>query len=451
MTMLERQVRSAQRRLWLNRFLQKACGVVGVGAVLFGAVVAVQRLYDLAAPIGWIGLGIGAASLIAAVVWTTVTREESIEAAAALDQAAGLKERISSGCFCVSSEDPFDRAVVADAEEACQSVSVRQHLRPRWPKSLALSSCFLILAALMFLITPGLLANSEVKATQEVTEEYKKAHVAVKKRLAALREEVERNPALADLKEKLDGLDQQAGGQLNRPGDLRHEAVKKIDKLADAIKQRQQSGKYSKTRAMRKMFRRMTVPASSDAPTQKLARSLAKGDVKSAKEEINKIKEQLATLKSENDQELAARLGKKLEELARQLQKQTDRNDVAKKLEQAGIKKKDLERMLEKLTKKDLDQLKKQLEKKGLSQKQIEKLAKQLQSQRGATSAAKQLAKAIQQAGAGAQAGQMGEAIAGLSQAGEQLSELEMMDAELAQMQSTMQSLQQARCGLDGN
>jgi hypothetical protein len=422
---------------------------VAVGAGVFAAVVLAQRLYDLPLPLIWIGVGLGGAVVIVSIILAIVKRDSVVFAAAKLDEAAGLKERISSGHFCADASDPFAQAVLADAERVSTSLSVRQHIRLSTPDSLLWSGGAILVAALMFLITPGLLKSGEAEAAENKSRELEQAKVAVKRKFDAIRDLAEETPALEDLKNDIEGLDKRAGGELRDSGQIRHEAVKKIDKLADAVKQKRQSEQYEAAKEMRKMMRALKVPKSSDAPTQKLARALAQGDFKTAKEEINALKEQLATLKSEQDKELVTKLGKQLENLSKQLERLSQDKKLAQKLEQAGIKKEDLDRLLENLKKKDLDQLKKQLAEKGFSQQEIDKIAKQLQKKQLAGNMAKSLANAMKQGGQCQNSGQTGEAIAGLSAAADQLSELEQLEQEMSQLDATLTALQDARNDLD--
>ncbi|MHC5110230.1 MAG: hypothetical protein ACYTHJ_10170 [Planctomycetota bacterium] len=451
MTQLEHKINAAQRRLWFNRWLSKFSASLGIAAGTFAATVLIQRLYELPIPLQWTGAGLGVAAVILSVIWTMLTREDSDVAAAALDQAAGLKERISTGRFCLGSEDPFENAVVADAESISNGITVNRHIRLTVPRSLTLSASLMVVAALMFLITPGLLNRTEAHEEKNTAPQMKEAKLAVKREIEDLRKKIGDNPEFDRLEKELGTLDSLAGSTLKKPGDVRHEAVKKIDKLADAMKQKINSGKNDTPKEFRKRLRHLKVPKSSDAPTQKLAKALNKGDFKSAKEEIAKIQEQLATLKAEKDQEMVKKLGKDLEKLAKQLEQISKNKELQQKLEQAGIKKEDVERMLQNLTKKDLEQLKKQLEKSGMSQKQIEKLAQQMKKQQGGSQMAKNLSNAMKKAGSSAQQGQPGDANAGLTAAQGQLSELEALEQEMSQMQSTMQALNQAKCNLDGN
>ena len=155
MTQLDRQIRKAQHRLWIDRTLRQLTLVGGLAAAAFAVAVLVQRLYDLPIPLMWVGIGMGAVALVVTATWTAMTREDAAEAAARLDQAAGLKERVSSGRFCQGSGDPFATAVVADAEEIAGSIAVRQHLRLGLPRSFAASCGFVVLAAVMFAVPVG--------------------------------------------------------------------------------------------------------------------------------------------------------------------------------------------------------------------------------------------------------------------------------------------------------
>jgi hypothetical protein len=447
MTQLERQIDKARHRLWLNRWFHDASAAVAVAAAVFGLVVLVQRLFDAAIPLFWIGVALGAVALIVSVVRTVVGREDRIRAAARLDQAAGLRERLSTGCFCVGDDDPFARAVVVDAERISGSLSARQHLPLRMPKPAGWSLVSVVGAALMFLISPGLLARSEATEAKEQAAQLEQTAVAVKRKMDAVRKMAETTPALQELKDHLDGRDLAPAEKLRKPADLRHQAMKKIDRLADAVKQKRASTEYEAAREMRKMMRGLKVPQSADTATQKLSKALAKGDFKTAKEEVNVLREQLATLKSEQDKELAAKLSKQLTDMAKQLEQLASDEKLAQKLEQAGIKKEDAERLLESLKKEDLDQLQKELEKQGLTPKQAQKMAQQMKRQQQAGGMAQQLAQALGQ-GAQAGQGQSSNAVAGLSAAADQLSELELLQQEMNQLDAALADLQNARADL---
>lgn len=449
MTQLERQIQLTQHRLWLNRWLHDLCLCGAIAGGAFTVAIVVQRLFELPVPTLWVGIGLVVAALAGATVRTMTRRESAELAAAKLDEAAGLRERLSSGRYCVGVDDPFAQAVIADAERVSSALSVRSHIRLRAPKPLGFAAVALVLAGMSFLVPAGLLKSTEAKESTKQSLEREQAHVAVKRQLDAVRQITESTPALAEFTDDLSGLEKLSGGKLERPTDIRHEAVKKIDKLEDVVKQKLAGEKYEAVPEMRKMLRGLKSPSSAEAPTEKLAQALSKGDFKAAKEEVQALREQLATLKSEEDKELVEKMSKQLADLAKQLEQVAKDEQLIQKLEQLGIKKEDLERMLEKLSKADLDQLKKQLEEKGLNQQQIEKMAKQLQQRQAAGATAKKLAKAMKQSASASQAGQTSEAIEGLQQADEQLSELEQLEQEMNQLDATASALQDAKQNLD--
>lgn len=449
MTTLQSQIKTAQRRLWFNRWLGAMAIALAIAGAAFAALVLVQRLWDLPIPLKWIGAAGGFAAFWAATISTYLHRETPAEAAAKLDEAAGLRERISTGQYCVNNADPFAQAVVADAERVGTALSVRSHIRLHPPQRLGYALCTLIAAACMFLITPGWLKPTEAKEASKLEVEREQTHVAVKKQMEAVRQITESSPVLEDLAEKTADLDKPAGGQLQRPGDIRHEAIKKIDRLEDAVKEKLADEKYEALPEMRKMLRGLQTPDSTDPANQKLSDALQKGDFKTAKEEVKKLQEELATLKSDQDKELVDKMSKQLADLAKQMEKLAADDKLKEKLEQLGIKPEDAQRMLERLSKSDLDQLKKQMEEKGMNQQQMEKLAKQLQDKQMSGAMAKKLAGAMKQGSKANQPGQANEAMAGLSEAEQQLSELEQLESEMKQLESAQASLKDAKNQID--
>ena len=90
MTVLERQVKQAQRRLWLNRWLR----LWGLMLCLVTAAWLVGRLADRLFGFHWptgltvlVALGV---SLVGSILWLILTRDHPLAAATALDEAAGL-------------------------------------------------------------------------------------------------------------------------------------------------------------------------------------------------------------------------------------------------------------------------------------------------------------------------------------------------------------------------
>lgn len=460
MTHLERQIRSAQHRLWIDRWLNCVTRSITVGGLIFAVIVLVQRLFDLPIPLSTIAGSLAVATVIASVIWTAVQRDDAVAAATALDAAAGLKERLSTGHYLDAglsregADDPFARAVVADAEQVSSSISARQHIRFHVPKALAASIGSVIVAALMLLITPGLLKSTEAKENEQREDSVRQVKVAVKRKMEKIRELIDTTPALEEFKDEAKKLNSNSGGLLTRPDEVRHEAAKKIDSLADAIKKKRSNPKYDAMREMRKRLRTLKAPPSDQTATQRLTKALQQGDFQKAKEEVKALQEQLATLKKEKDQKKVNKLTKQLDALAKQLEKVAENEKLTKKLAEklakAGVKKEEVNRLLESLKKKDLDQIQKALEKRGVGKEMAKKLAKQLKQNSQASAMAKKLAQSMKNASHEASSGHNSAEAMGLSSASDQLGELEQLEQEMTQLETTMAALGEAQ-GSIGN
>jgi len=448
---IHQQVQRARRRLWLIAWTEIGARVFCITVAVFGLAVLVARLAGWTLPVSFLGAALLLAGLIASLIWSVRVTPNLTASAAALDQAAGLRERISSSLYCDQSDDPFARAVHVDAERRAAALTVGQHLRLRWPQSSGWAVAACLFAAAVFVVPEGLLRSAEAKAKVVEESQFVQTRVEIKKQLDEVKKLAQTNPALADLKGDLEKLDAEMMGRMDRPDDLRQEAIKKIDRLADAVREKQVSERFDKVSETKRMLRALEEPTGEKTPVQKLARDLAAGDFKAAQESIREAQEQLATLKQDSDKEFTEKMQKQLEQLARQLEKLADQEQLKKMLEQAGIKKEDVERMLERLTKEDVEQVRRQLEKSGMSQQQISQICQQCQKQQGAAQAMQKMSQAMKSAAQAAGDGDMGEAMQEMESAGEQLSELEQLEQEMNQLQSAMASLEQARGNCQGN
>jgi len=451
MSGVNEQVQRARRRVWLNIWLDRLCKVAAIVALV--AAIGFKIAEAAGAPVALWHVFVGGCglTLIVSLIWSRLGIPSDRAAAAMLDQAAGLRERVSTSLFLSQSDDPFVRAVRDDAESKVSRLTVREHMRLRRPDVLP-SACAAVVASLLLLLVPASwLRGAEARQERQREVQVTQVKARVKERLESFKKQAQTNPALSELKEDLEKLDAMPAQKMDEPGVIRHEALKKIDKLADAVKKKQDDSRYDKVNEFKKMMRRLEQPQGDKGDVQKLTRQLAAGDFKSAKETVQKIQEQLATLKQDSDKQFAENMQKQLEQLAKQLQKAGDQKQLKKTLEQAGIKKEDVERMLEKLTKEDIEQVKKQLEKNGMSQKQIEQAAKQMQQQQGAQQMAQKMGQAMQKAAQAAGAQQPGDASGAMEAAADQLSDLEAMEQEKNQLESAMSDLNDLKDQMSDN
>jgi len=445
MTILEKPAKQAQRRLWLNRWLAVLGWTFVVAAGLFALMVIVERIWiaaeDATRFYGILAASLAGAAVVVAAIFSAVTRDSMLVAAAQLDQAAGLKERISSGLHCQAVGDPFARAVVADAERVGRSISVRSHLPMKFPDSAGYAGATFVIALLVFWLFPTM----DLSGKQEQRQEERKRSDKVARTIADVKPVLDNrikklrqdNPLL---KEQLKDLDPLKPGELQTPYDVQRKLKKQLTKVSNGLEKKKNEERMAKIEQFKKMLRNLSSRKNAPTPVGNLSKALAKGDFKSALKALDNIKSQLSKApKTAEEKQKAEALQKQLKELSEKVAKlAADQKKLENQLSKAGLSEKDIKKILKNLEKKDLTACKKELADKGLSKKQMDKMMKQMKSCSGASSAASKLAQSLAQAGAGSM-GQLSQSqLDGLKAVGGQLSEMEALQQELNQLNAAM-------------
>ncbi len=461
MTDLDRMVRLAQHRLWLNRWLRLLGWSATVTAATYVLVALINKLFSLTEH-PWFYPGAAAVAaggaLLISTVWFLATRDDRPTAAATLDLAAGLKERISSGLYCAGSTDPFARAVYEDARRISRSLSPRAHLRVVFPRSGHYAFATVALALIVsFAIPPmDLLGRQEEHRIAEVRQEgVKQTRAVVVKTFEQVKKLANENPLL----QKMDGLkelDPLAEPQAESPLDVKQDAIKKIDNLVKNVQEQQARAERDRVEAIKKMLRRASdLQQSRDSAMDKLNRALASGDFQAGREAIRQMQERLAqTPQTPEQKQQAEALKQQLAQMAERLEKaaaaQTLDRKLAEELQKAGIDAKDIEKKLAGLSKEDFEKLARQLQQKGLTQQQAQDLVKKLQQQSEARQACRKMADGLAKAAQGMNlaAGGAAGGAQGLAMAAEQLSELEQAQQNLDQLQLALDSLEDMKSQL---
>ena len=472
MSVLDQQVRTTRFRLTMNTvFAQVAVGVL-VAAVGWLAVILLERAFVPGIPLLPSVLAAAAVGLIVATVGAYRVRVDHLAAAVVLDEAAGLKERISSAITCRQSPDPFARATVQDAEKIVANIHVPSHIRYHgsqlWPWSLA----SIIIALLFFYFMPSLnlLAADPAEDDQEqlaaAVEEKQNVEVALQAQMKKVQQRLQDKPALADLQDEVEKLEL-PNEPTKTPEDVRREAVKKIENVADKWKERLEADDMKSLDQLKRELSKLETPKGDDNAS-KLSEALAAGDMETAKKAMADLKQELEEAAKNGDAESKQKLAEmqqKLDDLAKQLAQLDDQSKLEKDLEnKAGLDEQQARKLLEQLSKMDPKQiaelLQKQLAQSGMTPKQIKELAKKIaqnqQARKQLQNLAKQMAQAAQackqcqQSGQGDPAQAMQGALQG---AMGQLSELEMaeqmmneLEAQLAELEDLKQGVCRGNC-----
>lgn len=456
MNPLTTKIRAAQRRLWVNRWLDHLGWTLTIGACGWIVALVSARLCALTWPLGWMALGATAAAVIGSVVWTAIRRETTLDAAVALDRAAGLKERVSSGLVCASSSDPFSQAVVADAAQSAGPISVRRFVPIRGGRSLIYGGAVAVAGLVFLWLFPEFDLLGKAQARDRIKQRLAAANetrTALAQPVEAVKNLVESNPALKDMKEmqELEALTKPQDKPVD-PVDLRREAIKKLEKLGDELKKQAASERFKDLQETKNRLKEMGKPQDAKSPPSKLMQALTDGDFKQAQEELSKMKEQLAKKKHDaKSQEEVKKMSEQLDQLAKKLNDAAGDKNLEQQLKQAGLNAEQMKRILDALNKKDpqqlakmMEDLEKKLKKEGMSQQQIDKMKKQVQQaqkQQGSKEQMNKLAEAMKKAGQKCQSGDKQGAQQQMDQAGEQLSEMEMMEQQMGEIDSKMSQL----------
>jgi len=426
MDQIRKQVSRARRRLWIELFLNRLIRcwfvalLVGVAAIAIPKLVAIENLPPQWTA-WWLGgsLGVG---LTVALVWTWLRGRSELEAAMEIDRRFELKERVASS-LSLSPEavgTPAGKALLADAMRAIGRLEIDQRFRIHVGRSAWLP----LGPALIALLLVGFVDNKPAQSSadpgaRKLSQQEKDATAhSLRKKLEERRKEAakkglkEAEALLAELDKKVEKLatqkDLDKKQALVKLNDLKKELAERREKLGG-------DNELKKQLAAMKDF--------SKGPADKLVEAMKAGQWDKAREEVNKLKQQLKDGKLDE-------AGKK------ELQKQM--NELKQKLENAAAERK---QAIDELKKKIAEEKKKgNLAEAGQLQQKLDQLQKQKQQKQS-----QQLAKMAQQLAQAQQAMQQGDqqgAAKAMEQMMQQLDEMqremnegEMLDAAMAQLQ----------------
>lgn len=456
MSNIDRQVKQAQRRLWFNRWLRQWGWSLMFATIAWMLTLITDRLFALGLPLGWFALFGLAASLAASFIWLAVTREPSEIAAAALDTAAGLRERVSTGLHCAQSDDPFAQAVMADAEKSVTGLSARRFIPIRWSESLSFSGIAFAVAAISLLLPNfDILNKGESQAqAQQARERRERVHSVVEKPAKTLKEVLEKNPDL-DVSDDLRNFDDQFRRMDDKdPNAIRREAIKKLDALKDALKKKAESNRFDSLNETKKRLAKIGEAPDPKSEVGKLVEAMANNDFKEAQKAIEKLKEELASRGRDPKADLAKlrQMQEQLEQLSQKMKEAAEDKRSERELKNAGMTPEEAKRVLEALAKKDPKQLEKlakelaqRLKDKGMTEEQMKEMLQKMQQRQKACKQCKKMGDKMGGAAEKMKQGDTESASKELGEAGEMLNDMEQMEQALNELESQMAELNDAR------
>jgi len=466
MTLIEQKVLWARRRLvasllllWLAWGVLLAAGLcilATIGVRLLGLAVSGWQLAGVTATIGG----------LFTLVLTWLKRPTLLQAAVALDQAARLKERLSTALVVQGCGDPFAQAAVRDAEKWAGSVHVPAHLRLQAPALWPWSAAAMLSALLLLWLMPNLdlfggqREEQPVVSRAAVEAERKFVKAELEARLDALRELARDNERLKDLAERLATLELPDKPPLT-PEDVRREAVKRIDAVQEQLRRELADADHDPLKELKRMLRKLP-PTSGEQAESRLARALADGDFEGAEQALDqmaeKIKEAALNANDPGARGELQRIQGELERLAEQITALDDDAQLQKELENTGgLSAEEARRLLDHLLKADPPKQGENVLQRclgsRLSSDQIRRVASKVEQKRKARQACRKLASSLAKAAEfcaqcnnPAAAGHRARlACSALSEVGDMLSEMVLSEQALNDLEARLLDLENLR------
>ncbi len=469
MSRLDEHVAAVQNKLALERFtIALAWGGVVLAAVVWLAVL-VDRVFLLHPPRPALWLYAGVVLMLAAAFgYALRKRPGAREAAVAIDQKLGLKEKISTALYIRPSDDPFARAAVRDAEETARGlvVNLHQHFPMRFPRP-AYGAIALALAAAMSWqwIDPMQLFGREEKHRQEVAQHDKIE--AAKKTVATALATVNAIPKSAANDEAIKLARNELQAMLNQPitdpNKANRTAVKALQDVHEAIKQQiKNSTKFAEAQNEAKMFRTMQQPVEGQGPVADAQRSIVKGEFTAAIDELSKAVENFDKM----DKQQQKKAADQMKQMAQQMQQMANDPAAQKKmqdqLQQMGMNQPQAKQAqqlmqqaaqgdqkaqedLQKMAQQAMQQMNNGQGPNPQQQQQIQQMMQQTQAQANSQQQAQQMAQAAQQmAQAMQQAAQAQQNQRNPQQGQQGQQQNQQMAQAMGQMQQQLQQMQAA-------
>jgi len=422
MDKIERQVRRAQRRLGLQRFvglLGWTCTATLTAAALL---ILVDRFWSLGVPAwGWLA-GAAALGLLAAWLWTVASGSDPIDAAIELDRQFELKERVSSTLALSDAdrETPSGQALVRDTARRVERINVADRMKVTAPRRLLFPLVPAAIAlALVMLVGPAKQGNTAQAQAAGVRQQVKKSTKKLQRRLDQHRKKAEKQ-GLKEIKNVLKLLQQDLKKLQQSPPADRKEALRKLNDLAKQLQERRDD--FSAAEKLQQQLKQLK--NLKQGPADRLAKAMKQGDFGKAADELNKLRQQLSSEKLSKEQR--EQLAKQFDQMAEKLKKAAEAHQQM----QANLQK-EIQKLRDAGDSKKASELEEQLAK--------------LRSQLPQMDMLKQMGKELKECSKCCKEGQLGEAQEAMQQLAEGLQGMQQEMDELEMLDDAMDQLAQCR------
>lgn len=330
-TPLLRYARRARARLAFVRGLEWALRAAFYAGLVALAAVASHKLFGVPMPATPAAIGLGAAVLFVGILCAFVPAVTLVEAAGAVDAAAGWKERLSSALALGRVDHPMEQALVDDIRARLGQRAPSDLFPWRAPRELRFLPLVVVAIIVAARFVPSLDLFGVQAREKEKREQEKEIAVAIEK-LKDQRRELEKakeHQPTERLQQALAKIDQLMAELQKNPPPEKQEMLAQISKLADEL----QKMKNELAQAQAQAEKLQKAASKETAEQGEFGKLLKEGKFKEAAQELAKLQKKMQDGKlSKEDQE---KLEKQLERLAEKLKNEKDMSDLKDKMAKA--------------------------------------------------------------------------------------------------------------------
>ncbi len=448
MTDIQRVLKAAAGRLFLADLLRTLTVTITITLLAMVVFRIAQKLAPIEAPWAWVfGAGAGAAVLVA-LVWSATRRARGIDVARQVDERAGLRESISTALCVDRDEGAWSRAVVEQAGEKARGVNVREAIpvtTPRlWPAVLAGAIALACVWWLPSYDLAGLFEQKEANDAQQ--REIREVLGEVKSGQKRLEELLAQTDVGVDEDEPDESSGDADASEATKAEQIKRQAIKKLTNLSDRIKKAQDSGEAHKLDALKQALTKLREPT--DSPASEFSRQLAKGNFSDAKQELEKLAEQLSADELSDPEKKA--LQQQLQRLGEQMQQLAEsREALEQQLQQQGLSEQQAQEAARDPSK--LDEMLQNMP--GIPSDMAAQMRQMADAQQQAGESMQSMAQSLQQMAQNMSQDSMSqEAQQAMESMSDQLSQMEMSQQECESLEAAMSEIQDQmqKMGQDG-
>jgi hypothetical protein len=473
MSRLDSHVGAVQRKLTFAIFIEWLGTAAFVLAVLALLVVLINKVLRLQVPLMLLLVGAGIIFILA-MVMAMLRRPSTTTAAIAIDARLGLKEKFSTALCVRPLKDPVARAVVRDAEQTANNISLSGQFPLSFPRPGYYAVAVAVLALLAAMFMPSFDPFGRRGTTQARQQE--QARLAQSEQI--LKEaivKIESVPRAMQDNDQIRIAREMLQTELkNVPADpaiASRRVIEALSKVDDALKQKVAEAQRHAQIEKNMMSSSLNPPVDARGPVAEAHRKMVQGKYEEALDDLKNTINDFDKLAREDQKQAADQMQNMADQLQKMAQDPRAMEKLAEQLQQAGVNQEQIQQAQELMqqaaggdpqAQQQLQQMQQQLQQAmqqaGANQQQMQQMQQAMQQAQAAAQAqanagqmaqaAQQLAQAMAQCAQGGQAdGQMADGQQQLQQA---LEQMQAMQQDAQQMQQMQQAMQQAMAQAGG-